>query len=398
MRATADPADILAKFFRLAGTVVGAPDAPVITVYRERFARATTPTEYIALAVEFAGELMKQYPSAMTLAATPEDLARDFRLADPSNRQMGAELFTWLGQLSGALVSRIGAPASIAAVGVASAQSLESAFVAAVQVMLDVYEHCFFADTGQADALIKKAALRHRPRRAVDVGAGAGYFTFYLVELGCHVTALELNPVKQDFLRFRAETRGVTARVGFGVDGRYDAVFAVNVFDHLADASELVGQIEGWLEPSGLLFYQAQFPDDGYHTSDPAVIARVEAALARSFDMIETSQAPGIGFEVLRRRVAPRGEHPPLSADPSSRPALHPAVGIDWVSPDECVAHSPIFYMRPVRLPRRAADLLPLLDGRRTLAQVQAELGGDGADLWSILTALDRHRMLVNPA
>ena len=103
--------------------------------------------------------------------------------------------------------------------------------------------------------------LRHhlggtRPRRILDVGAGAGGFLPGLAELGEEVAAVDLDPAAASRCHRRGPGAGLAAdgqRLPFR-DGSFDLVCLFDVLEHLDDDRAALGEAARVLRPGGLCF------------------------------------------------------------------------------------------------------------------------------------------------
>lgn len=108
----------------------------------------------------------------------------------------------------------------------------------------------------------------HGIRRAVDAGAGTGFHSLLLSELGVKVSAVDVSPAMLEALRRNAASRGVeieTVRSAFAdiadrLRGTYDAVFCLgNSLPHVLTEAELLATLTGFrslLGKEGILFVQ----------------------------------------------------------------------------------------------------------------------------------------------
>ncbi len=108
----------------------------------------------------------------------------------------------------------------------------------------------------------------HGIRRAVDAGAGTGFHSLLLSELGVKVSAVDVSAAMLEALRRNAARRGVeieTVRSTFaGLAGRlhgpYDAVFCLgNSLPHILTQEELLAAVtvfRSLLGKGGILFVQ----------------------------------------------------------------------------------------------------------------------------------------------
>jgi SAM-dependent methyltransferase len=112
--------------------------------------------------------------------------------------------------------------------------------------------------------------------RVLDYGAGVGCHSIPLAKRGLEVDFVEISRMQADFLRFRA------ARHGLGqlrevppffqnkfdpvkcVTGRYHAIIAMDVLEHIPDYQLVVRHFIEHLEPGGVIIENSPFdPDAG---------------------------------------------------------------------------------------------------------------------------------------
>ncbi|WP_437573327.1 class I SAM-dependent methyltransferase [Sorangium sp. So ce887] len=400
------------RLIPLSEFLIGAPAPPA---FEAAVREARRPSEVLSAMAFLCASLVAAHP-----AIRDRQLKHRFHESPPeqpqhwSDWQRVADLFLWLSEPPAAVRDAIAAESALPLAGRRAAEQADAGALASLlDLVHDVWEHLLHPYTPLFDAIIKTMLLRHPPRRVVDYGAGAGYFTFYLASLGCHVHAVELNPVKQEFLRFSRGRRGMEDRIALSPpEAPCDCALAINLFDHMADASQILPDVAAALAPGGLLFYQAAFPADGYHTSDKEVIDRVFTGLHTLFESIYASPVQHFGFEVMRRRDTPAAlpEGPSgvalvpapelLAGDRSAlRPRLHETVTVEPMEDGEdCVLlHSPMFYLRTFVAPSALLDLVRLCDGEHTVAEITAhmeELGADAESVWKSLLRLWQRRFL----
>jgi SAM-dependent methyltransferase len=102
-------------------------------------------------------------------------------------------------------------------------------------------------------------------REVLEIGCGIGATGAYLQErLGCRVTGVELNP----FAARRARERLHRVVAGDVMDvelpGRYDAVLALELFEHLARPEEFLARIRPAVEPGGRIVLSV--PNVGHYS------------------------------------------------------------------------------------------------------------------------------------
>jgi len=120
-------------------------------------------------------------------------------------------------------------------------------------------------------AYIKAQALPHFRRKAhspqpfrhlqfLDVGCGGGLLAEALARLGAKVTGIDVSPEAIDVARRHAREEGlsVTYRTGSAESlarsrAKFDAVFALEVVEHVADIGSFLKALARLLKPGGLL-------------------------------------------------------------------------------------------------------------------------------------------------
>ncbi len=111
--------------------------------------------------------------------------------------------------------------------------------------------------------------------RVLDFGAGAGCHTIGLAKRGLHVDFLEVSPLQADFVRFRADRHhlphvraiapyynGVFDPVRC-ISAHYDAIVAMDVFEHIPDYHLVVQQLVRHVTSGGLIVENSPFDPEG---------------------------------------------------------------------------------------------------------------------------------------
>ena len=93
----------------------------------------------------------------------------------------------------------------------------------------------------------------------LDLGCGWGSFTLYAAERfpGARITAVSNSHVQRAFIRAKAPANVsvITADVNaLDLDGRFDRVVSVEMFEHMRNYEALLAKVASLLEPDGRLF------------------------------------------------------------------------------------------------------------------------------------------------
>jgi 2-polyprenyl-6-hydroxyphenyl methylase/3-demethylubiquinone-9 3-methyltransferase len=89
-------------------------------------------------------------------------------------------------------------------------------------------------------------------RRVLDLGCGKGRFAAHLEEGGAEVVGLDLSAAMLASATGLARVRGSASRLPFAV-ATFDAVIAVEVFEHLADLRGVLREVRRVLRPGGVV-------------------------------------------------------------------------------------------------------------------------------------------------
>lgn len=276
------------------------------------------------------------------------------------------------------------------------------AFSSLMDLVHDVWEHTFGPEV-EDDPRMISLLLEEDFKHVCDYGSGAGYYSFYLARHGVHVACVEIDPVKRSFLEFRKERHVEGRRISFDMhDQLFDAVLAINVFDHLEDASGLVAEIATRLKPGGKLCYFAQFIDDGWHQSSARVKEATFSQLARHFTFPHNPKDSDSYFEMLERgdggyellaRAVPVDERALL------KPVVHYAVHASPLDEtgETFALQAPRFYITPLSVTRELKHLLDFCRSGLTVAELSQrmrELEVDDDEVWSCLELLWQHHLI----
>lgn len=99
--------------------------------------------------------------------------------------------------------------------------------------------------------------------KVLELGHGWGAVTLYMAEKfpNSEITAVSNSKFQGDFIMDRAKERGlnniriITDDVAkFDIDEKFDRVVSVEMFEHMRNYKQLLGNISRWLNPGGTLF------------------------------------------------------------------------------------------------------------------------------------------------
>ena len=104
---------------------------------------------------------------------------------------------------------------------------------------------------------VRLSALKDRleplsGRRVLDLGCGKGRFARPLAEAGAELIGIDLSAAMLADARGIARVRGSARRLPFAA-GSFDAVIAVEVFEHLAAIDDVLSEARRVLRPGGIL-------------------------------------------------------------------------------------------------------------------------------------------------
>lgn len=139
-----------------------------------------------------------------------------------------------------------------------------------------------------------------RGARVLDLGCGAGEpVTRFLIESGCSVTGVDLSSKMIALCRTRfGRHRWIEGDMrSVAIDGPFDGVLAWDSFYHLhqSDQAEMLERIAHWLEPGGVLLFNAEPPADAHlppkHTH-PSLAPAGYRMLLDTLGLIQTAFNP----------------------------------------------------------------------------------------------------------
>ncbi|KAJ8448802.1 hypothetical protein Cgig2_011423 [Carnegiea gigantea] len=133
------------------------------------------------------------------------------------------------------------------------------------------YSCCYFSDEVTNLDAAEKAMLDLYCERAqlkdghavLDVGCGWGSLVLYIAQnySNCRVTGICNSVTQKAFVEERCrdlQLQNVEIKVAdistFEMDGSYDRVFSIEMFEHMKNYRDLLKKISNWMKPDGLLF------------------------------------------------------------------------------------------------------------------------------------------------
>jgi len=120
----------------------------------------------------------------------------------------------------------------------------------------------------------RHAILRlKREARILDYGAGIGTYSLMLADMGMKVMACEVNPILQDYIRYRTKKRGLDVEVHARPIGKFDMIVCLDTIEHLRRPADFLALAYNLLNPKGLLaatwtFHQSNGMHPMHHTQD----------------------------------------------------------------------------------------------------------------------------------
>lgn len=146
------------------------------------------------------------------------------------------------------------------------------------------------------------STLEVRPgSRVVEFGPGWGHTTRALLQLGCQVTAVEVDE------GFAAALEGSGARVvradmlDFTPDSPVDVVLFFESFHHASDPVRLMARIGSWLAPGGVAYFGAEPVDAAFPFPWGLRLDGLSAWSIRRNGWLELGFRPDFFFELLSR-------------------------------------------------------------------------------------------------
>jgi len=133
------------------------------------------------------------------------------------------------------------------------------------------YSSCLYPIGVTGIAAAEEAMLAETCRRAglvdgmeiLELGCGWGSLTLWMAEKYPHarITAVSNSAPQREYIESVCREKGfhnvrvVTADMNtFSIDGSFDRIVSVEMFEHMRNYAELLRRISGWLKPDGRLF------------------------------------------------------------------------------------------------------------------------------------------------
>lgn len=133
------------------------------------------------------------------------------------------------------------------------------------------YSCCYFSDEVTNLDMAEKAMLDLYCERAqlkdghavLDVGCGWGSLVLYIAQKysNCRITGICNSVTQKAFIEERCsdlQLQNVEIKVAdistFEMDGSYDRIFSIEMFEHMKNYRDLLKKLSNWMKPDGLLF------------------------------------------------------------------------------------------------------------------------------------------------
>lgn len=133
------------------------------------------------------------------------------------------------------------------------------------------YSCCYFSDEVTNLDMAEKAMLDLYCERAqlkdghavLDVGCGWGSLVLYIAQnySNCRITGICNSVTQKAFIEERCsdlQLQNVEIKVAdistFEMDGSYDRIFSIEMFEHMKNYRDLLKKLSNWMKPDGLLF------------------------------------------------------------------------------------------------------------------------------------------------
>lgn len=133
------------------------------------------------------------------------------------------------------------------------------------------YSCCYYADPGDSLATAEDTALALTAEHAgladgqeiLELGCGWGSLSLWMAEAypKARIVSVSNSASQRLFIEQRARERGfgnlrvITADMNdFAIEGHFDRIVSVEMFEHMANWQALLRRVHGWLKPDGRLF------------------------------------------------------------------------------------------------------------------------------------------------
>jgi len=140
-------------------------------------------------------------------------------------------------------------------------------------------------------------------RNILDFGCGIGTYSLNLIKRGLQVTAVDINPVLLDFVKWRLKKRGFTAKLSPVMPNcLFDTIVAIDTIEHLSDPAAWLCNALARLNRKGQILVTWHFHDcAGAH---PMHVSDKEKVM-KFFDIIQDYCRHELsdGIQILRHRI-----------------------------------------------------------------------------------------------
>lgn len=254
----------------------------------------------------------------------------------------------------------------------------------------DIWEHCLGPEATEDDCIVSIAG-ECGPRCGLDFGAGAGHFASALARAGCHVDAIETDPVKRLFLERRARDTAWdgSVRVVSHPHSAYGLVLAINVLDHIEEPLPVLEDLIGRMGDDARLLVCASFPADGWHRGIDAAVHNCGEALVSRLSLRNEYFERAPLLQVWSKRAMQRDVP---SITPQLRAHSH---RVAVTEEGGTILGSPLFFARAMVLSKEGARLASAMDGSRNVSELAAGFGLDELTIQDFAEQLVRNHLAM---
>lgn len=242
-----------------------------------------------------------------------------------------------------------------------------NAYIGVCNVVRDIWDHLFGLEAGESRAIVSYVDNSVRTKRILDWGCGAGFYSIALARRGWQVSAIDIDPQKMEFLKFRMANEP-NISINFTFEDNYPAILCVNVLDHCEDPAQVFRQMASHGAEGGHLFIQAEFPDDGWHVSDDAIVASLSEEIKKHHRLWPSRQCVVPWFDHF---VKSNSDNSAKKSGPQ-RFALHPRAKI-YRKIKNCheyyIGIQSAFSM-PIAIDKNHIPILDKFDGIRSIQDI----------------------------